>query len=125
MIDWCYTPMVQSGGNFNLTPGTENNDSFLDFGTIICSLGCRYKFYCANIARTYFVDPSKEQEEAYEALSNLHDHVMSLLKPGAKANSIYNDAKKYLEEKSPKYVNNFTAKNVGFGVSEKFNFFFF
>lgn len=30
----------------------------LHFGAIVCSLGARYKSYCANIVRTLLVDPT-------------------------------------------------------------------
>jgi nucleosome binding factor SPN SPT16 subunit len=36
-----------------------SNDDQLHFGTIICSLGARYRHYCSNVTRTYFVDPDK------------------------------------------------------------------
>ena len=32
-------------------------------GTIICAVGARFKKYCANVARTLFVDPREVNEE--------------------------------------------------------------
>ena len=35
---------------------------------MLCSIGVRYSSYCANVARTYLVDPTKKQEAQYKAL---------------------------------------------------------
>ena len=35
---------------------------------VLCSIGVRYSSYCANVARTYLVDPTKQQEAQYKAL---------------------------------------------------------
>ena len=54
----CYPPIVQSGGEYDLKPSASSTGSTLHFGTIVCSVGVRYRGYCANVARTFFVDPS-------------------------------------------------------------------
>ena len=36
-----------------------SNDDILQFGTILCSFGFRFKSYCSNIVRTLFVEPSE------------------------------------------------------------------
>ena len=36
-----------------------SNDEKLHYGTIICSLGVRYKFYCSNIVRTMLYEPTE------------------------------------------------------------------
>jgi nucleosome binding factor SPN SPT16 subunit len=81
-VESCYTPIVQSGGKFNLKPSAESDDHPLKFSTIICSLGARYRYYCSNIARTYLIDPDKEQEEHYKVLFDLQQHVLKVIKPG-------------------------------------------
>lgn len=58
-IDSCYTPLIMSGGKYDLKPGENNDDEPLHFGTICCAVGARYKSYCSNVARTYLVDPSR------------------------------------------------------------------
>ena len=58
-VDICYSPIIQSGGNYQLKFSTVSSDERLHFGTIICCLGVRYKSYCSNIARTLFVEPSQ------------------------------------------------------------------
>lgn len=44
------------------TPGSPAASPFL------CPAGTRYSSYCANICRTFLVDPTKRQEEEYAAL---------------------------------------------------------
>jgi len=59
MADWCYPPIVQSGGVYDLKPSAVSNNDYLHADTIICSLGVRYKSYCTNISRTFLIDPKK------------------------------------------------------------------
>ncbi len=43
-----------------------SSDDKLRYDVIIASLGARYNMYCANVARTLLVDPSKQQEAEYK-----------------------------------------------------------
>jgi nucleosome binding factor SPN SPT16 subunit len=62
-IDVAYLPVFQSGGKYDLKLTAQCEDTTLHYGVICTSVGARYSSYCANVARTYMVDPSKEQEE--------------------------------------------------------------
>ena len=54
---------------FDLKPSAlSTKENLYYYGTVTCSLGARYKSYCANIGRTYFVNPTKGQEKAYKLL---------------------------------------------------------
>jgi nucleosome binding factor SPN SPT16 subunit len=55
--EWCYSPIIQSGGNYDLKSSAQSDDQRLKLGVILCSLGVRYKSYCSNIARTFMIDP--------------------------------------------------------------------
>lgn len=59
LADWCYTPIIQSGGSYDLRPSAQSDDAKLKAGVILCSMGIRYKSYCANIGRTFIIDPHK------------------------------------------------------------------
>lgn len=50
---------------------------------------CRYASYCANVARTYFVDPSKEQEAQYAALQEAQAAAVAALVEGAPMSAAY------------------------------------
>jgi len=59
-----------------------SDDHNIDFGTIICAMGVRYKSYCANIVRTLMVDPSDQQQKNYEFLLSVEDAILEKLKDG-------------------------------------------
>jgi len=68
-VEASYTPVFQSGSTFDLRVGqAESSSSELSLSTIIYSLGSRFKHYCADLARTLFVEPSAAVQEDYEAL---------------------------------------------------------
>lgn len=55
--EWCYSPIIQSGGNYDLKSSAQSDDQRLKLGVILCSLGVRYKSYCSNVGRTFMIDP--------------------------------------------------------------------
>lgn len=119
-IDWCYTPIIQSGGVFDLRPSSTSNDNNLhDTGVVIASLGMRYKSYCSNIGRTFLIDPSKQIEANYDFLLDLQKHIVSLLKPGIKANELHAGALQYVKSQRPDLESHFT-KNCGWSIGLDF-----
>jgi Xaa-Pro aminopeptidase len=52
-------------------------------------LGYRYASYCANIARTYFVDPSPQQTEEYSAIQEAHAAAIAAITEGAPLSAAY------------------------------------
>lgn len=111
-LDWCYKPIVQSNGTYELKFSVESNDDKLSGPVIMTSLGLRYHNYCSNVSRTFLIAPSKEMEKNYEFLVSLQDHLFKLLKDGAKFNNIYNEALNYIDEHNPDLKRHF-VKNVG------------
>ncbi|KAI9251558.1 FACT complex subunit-domain-containing protein [Sporodiniella umbellata] len=118
-LDWCYTPIVQSGGKYDLRSSAASNNEKLHAGAILCSLGVRYKFYCSNISRTFLIDPTKVQEKNYEFLLEVQNKVLDSIKEGAKIRDIYQKALSHVRSKRPDLEKNFT-KNVGFGMGIEF-----
>ncbi|KAJ1548240.1 FACT complex subunit spt16 [Nowakowskiella sp. JEL0078] len=115
-LEWCYTPIVQSGGNYNLKPSAESDNNPLDPGTIICSVGVRYKSFCSNVSRTYMIDPTKEQERNYGILVEIQEKLLtSVIKDGVTCSEVYNKAKQLLESKDPSLKDKF-LKDCGFGL---------
>ena len=62
--------MLVPQGDFDLKPSASSNEKNLYYGVITCSLGARYKSYCANIGRTYVINPSKGMEKLCERPSS-------------------------------------------------------
>jgi nucleosome binding factor SPN SPT16 subunit len=52
---------------------------------IVVALGTRYQNYCANVSRTYLINPNKVQEGQYNALLKAHEAAVGALKEGAPA----------------------------------------
>lgn len=60
----------------------SSSDQNLHFGTIICSMGLRYKSYCSNIVRTLMVDPSDKVKDMYEFLLEAEEEILKKLQHG-------------------------------------------
>lgn len=46
---------------YDLKVSVASDDSNLHDGVIVVSIGTRYSSYCANISRTYVINPTKKQ----------------------------------------------------------------
>jgi hypothetical protein len=57
--DWIYTPIIQSGGKYDLKVSAESNQDPLKPGVVLVGIGIKYKEYCSNIGRTFMVGPHK------------------------------------------------------------------
>jgi nucleosome binding factor SPN SPT16 subunit len=119
-VDSCYSPFIQSGGVYDLRPwAVLSNNEQLHFGTIVCALGARFKSYCSNVGRTYFVDPNKDQEANYKILLEIQQILLKSLKPGVKLSVLHSKAIKFLETKKPELLDKFT-KNCGYSMGIEF-----
>lgn len=118
-VEMCYSPIVQSGGKFTLKFSTVSNDEKLHYGTIICSLGVRYKFYCSNIVRTMLYEPTEEQQDNYNLLLATLDVILDKLRHGVKLCDVYNAALEHVGKQKADLQNSF-VKNVGFGMGIEF-----
>ena len=118
-LESCYTPIIQSGGKFDLKPSAFSNAESLFYGTITCSLGARYKSYCSNVGRTYIINPSKSQEKHYKLLLELQQAAIDAMRPDAKLSAVYAAVQNRLKSKAPALEGNLT-KNVGFATGLEF-----
>lgn len=118
-LEWCYTPIIQSGGEYDLKPSALSNDSNLTGGVIICSMGLRYKSYCSNVGRTYLIDPSQDQSDNYDFLIKLQQKVLDSMKPGAVLKDVYQAAVKFVDEQKPALASHL-VKNFGCGIGIDF-----
>lgn len=118
-LDWCYSPMIESGGKFDLRPSAIPDDNVLYGGVIVTFLGLRYKSYCSNIGRTYLIDPTKTQEQNYSFAVALQAKILESITDGVKASQIYKTAQDYIKEKNPKLLP-FFLKSVGWGTGIEF-----
>lgn len=120
-LEYCYSPIIQSGGDYDLKPSAVSTDKpLIGEGVILSSIGLRYKSYCSNIARTFLIDPTSEMETNYDFLLQLQKYIVdNLLKDGVPANKVYQDTIDYIKKERPDLVNHFT-KNCGWLLGMEF-----
>ncbi|KAF9107211.1 FACT complex subunit spt16 [Mortierella sp. AM989] len=117
--EWCYTPIIQSGGDYDLKTSAVSNGKELHAGTIICSLGVRYKSYCSNIGRTFLIDPNKTQEKNYTFLLDVQRKILDTMKEGVLIKDVYSRALDFIRNRRPDLEKKF-VKNLGFGTGLEF-----
>ncbi|EFN58683.1 hypothetical protein CHLNCDRAFT_140286 [Chlorella variabilis] len=115
-VDIAYPPLVQSGGDYDLRLASASKDTHIHYGVIVCSLGARYASYCANVARTYFVDPSKQQEAEYAALQEAQAAAVAALVEGAPMSAAYEAVVETLKAKGQDALVDKLTKNVGTAI---------
>ncbi|CAI2162795.1 3619_t:CDS:10 [Funneliformis geosporum] len=117
--DFCYSPIIQSGGVYDFKSSAESDERVLHDGTILCSFGLRYKSYCSNIGRTILFNPTKEQEKNYEILLELQRRIVDNIKSGVKLRDVYLKAVNFVKSKKSDLVNHF-VKSLGHGMGIEF-----
>ena len=121
-IESCYFPIVQSGGcenGYNIKPSAVTDDGTMTEDVVICSLGARFKNYCANIARTYVIDSVSKVERTYHAMIKLQAECRAVMQPGGKLADVYARAKVFLNQKYPSLLPHL-PKSLGFSLGLEF-----
>lgn len=118
-LDMCYPAIIQSGGNYSLKFSAVSDKNYLHFGSIICSLGIRYKSYCSNIVRTLLVNPSEKLQEQYNFLVTMEEELLKKMIPGKKLSDIYEFGMSYAKREQPNLVDKLT-KTFGFAMGLEF-----
>ena len=114
-LDWAYGPVVQSGGEYNINFTAQPNDQNLHSGCIVSGFGFRYKTYCAAIARTFLIDPSKSQTANYKILLAAHDAALKEIRDGVVIKDVYNKALGVIKSRKAELEKHF-GKSVGAGI---------
>lgn len=118
-IEPCYPPIIQSGGKYDLRPSAQSNNDVMQYDVIICSLGARYKGYCSNIGRTFFIDPTSSMEKSYELLREAHEMCVNELRPGKTIGKVVEKVRKFIQSRNATLFAKLT-KNLGFGIGLEF-----
>lgn len=125
LADWCYTPIIQSGGVYDLRTSAQSNGNRFDGaegggGVILASMGLKYRSYCSNIGRTWLVDPHKSQQRYFAFLLELQTEIADkYLRAGVTCKEVYDKAVEYIQAKQPALVKHF-VKNAGFATGLEF-----
>ena len=81
--DAAYPPTICSGGVHDLKLAAPPDDRPLSADAVTVGLGARVACYCANVGRTYLVDPDEGQEAMYGAALAAHSAAVAALVAGA------------------------------------------
>jgi Metallopeptidase family M24 len=88
-VESCFSPIIQSGSTFDLRLSAESTTDKLAYeGAIVLQLGGKYKSYCSNIARTYFINPTSQHTRTYKILIEIYTRCKSSMRPGKKLSSV-------------------------------------
>lgn len=118
-IDACYFPIIQSGGKYDIKISAQSNSDALSSDIIICSLGAKYKGYCANMARTFMVNVPNKVESIYTVLLSLYDACLEKMIPGNELKDVYLAAKAFLNKTDSKLLA-YLPKSLGFAIGLEF-----
>lgn len=116
-----FSPIVQSGGKYNLSLdyndfSLQSDSNTLKFDNIIIMFGLRYRSYCSFVARTYLIDATREKEQNYEILNSVYDFLIKKkIKVGTTLDSVYIAAREFLKKRKPELLPHLITK-VGFGI---------
>ena len=77
-----YEPIVASGKNALTLHYTANRHKLAKNQFVLIDVGARADGYCADITRTYCINPTKRQRQVHEAVEHAHHAIISLIKPG-------------------------------------------
>jgi nucleosome binding factor SPN SPT16 subunit len=118
-VEICYAPIIQSGGSYQLKFSLVSSEDRLHYGTIICSLGVRYKSYCSNVCRTMFVEPTQTMQDNYSFLLTTYEKTLDILRPDVILSDVYKTIYEFVEEEKPDLIDSFT-RNIGFATGLEF-----
>ncbi|CAM9487349.1 unnamed protein product, partial [Laminaria digitata] len=115
LVESCYFPIVQSGGKYQLKASAQSDTRNLSYDIILCSMGARYKSYCANVSRSFFINPPKKVQSTYRTLLSLYHKCLENLRPGEPVKDVVAKAHRYLRDKSPD-LERYITKTLGFSL---------
>jgi len=117
--DSCYNPIIQSGGSYDIKVSAQSDDNNLKPDVIVCQLGAMYKNYCANVARTFFVNAPPKVETTYKRLIAAFERALAAMTPGKPMKDVMTEVKTYLAENDEGLIPHL-PKNFGFAIGLEF-----
>lgn len=115
----CYTPVIQSGGKYDIRISGTSNSENLSANVILCSVGAKYKEYCGNISRTFMVDAPKKVENTYGTLLDLYNVCIEQMIVGKEFKDVLAAATDFLTSKAPELLAHL-PKSLGFAIGVQF-----
>lgn len=120
-VQSCYSPIIQSGGTYDLRVSAQSNGDRLSHDVIVVSIGARYRNYCSNIARTFLVDAPQKVNDIYDVLLEVQDACLKAMKPGNQLKAVYKAAVSHIKERQGfEYLVEHLPKSLGFCIGLDF-----
>lgn len=76
-----YEPIVASGINACTLHHPAGSAELSDMHGVLIDIGANINGYCADITRTYFLNPTPRQQQVHTAVQDAHNKIIALLKP--------------------------------------------
>jgi len=100
VTDYAFQSIVASGENATVLHYVKNNTELQDGKLVLLDLGAQYKYYNADISRTFPVNGkfTKRQKQIYNVVLKAQEAVTAIAKPGIMFSVLNETAKKVLGE---------------------------
>lgn len=98
-LQFAYTPIIASGKNALTLHYVKNNDALDNKKLLLVDAGVKYQKYCADITRTVVSEPTKRQQAVYNAVIEVQEYAISLLKPGVLLQEYEEKVQNFMGEK--------------------------
>ena len=82
--DFAFKTIAAAGKNATILHYVDNNSNIKDGDLILFDLGAQYKYYNADISRTFPVNGkfTERQKEVYNAVLRVNEKIIAAMKPG-------------------------------------------
>lgn len=118
-FDYAYSPLIQSGGQYDLRPNAENTAGRLSHDCILLNMSGKYLSLISNVFRVLMINPSEDDKGNYKALLDIHRRTIKTLKAGKQLNTVYDDIYQYTKETYTNLVDKLPI-SLGFGIGYEF-----
>jgi Xaa-Pro aminopeptidase len=115
-----FQPIVCSGRRTALFHGPASNKKIQKNDIVYIDMGARYKGYCADLTRTFFLgQPQKRLQKIYKIVLAAQKKQISLVKAGASIAAIDRAGRDFFKKyKLDKYFTHTTGHGVGLKIHE-------
>jgi len=93
-----YEPIVAAGSHAVTLHYTANGSKFGSKDLLLIDIGARVRGYCADITRTYAVNPSKRQRQVHAAVVRAHTRIIKLLGPDLLVSEYISDVDEIMKD---------------------------
>lgn len=115
-----FKTIVASGKN-GRTPHYMTSNKKISKGFLLVDFGVRYKNYCSDITRTFYVGKANKKEKMlYEIVFKAKEKAEKMIKAGLKCSTVFSEVEKFLKEKNFELIHGL-GHGLGLKVHEEPN----